>query len=148
MPAHRQPESIDIDRGRNERPMPAHEEPVVWCEHRLIEHLEGSFEQRRSGALQDDRAFLRKCCGDRPFVRCRLAEEGLVIASANAGAGAGAEENASVAAPAPRRKCRRDEGKSEGTTFCMPISSRACQTNPTRGVNYGNDGPLARGNSF
>src|SRR5689334_17383025 len=43
MAAHRQPERTDIDRGRDDRPVPADIEPVVRCEDRLIEHFEGRF---------------------------------------------------------------------------------------------------------
>jgi DMSO/TMAO reductase YedYZ molybdopterin-dependent catalytic subunit len=48
MAAHRQAECPHLDLGRDERPVPAHVEPVVG-EHRLIEDFERRFEQRRAG---------------------------------------------------------------------------------------------------
>src|SRR5258708_35363562 len=69
MAAHRQAEAIDIDLGWNDRPMPAHEEPVVRREDRLIEYIERRFEQRRPSALQDERPLLGKGGRYRPLLR-------------------------------------------------------------------------------
>src|SRR5712672_1067781 len=69
MAAHRQPEGVDTDVGRDSGPMPPHEETVVGREGRLVEHLEWRFEQRRPGALKDERTLLGKCRRDLPFVR-------------------------------------------------------------------------------
>ena len=69
MPAHCQPEGLDIDLGRDDRPVPAHVEPVVGREDRLIENLERRFEQRRAGALKDECPFLGKGRSDGPLVR-------------------------------------------------------------------------------
>ena len=69
MAVHRQPEGSDIDLGRNDRPVPAHEKPVVRREDRSIEHFERRFKQRRSRALQDERPLLGKGCGHQPLVR-------------------------------------------------------------------------------
>src|SRR6516162_9702975 len=59
-----EPELVDLDTGRDHRPVPADVEPVVRGVNTLIEHLERRFEQRRPRALKNHDAFLREVCRD------------------------------------------------------------------------------------
>src|ERR1700722_6175465 len=66
---HRQPEGIDVDLGRDDRPVPTHEKLVVWGEDAAIEYFEWRFEQGRSSPLQNHLPLLRKGRRQVPPVR-------------------------------------------------------------------------------
>src|SRR5215831_17671819 len=59
-----EPEFVDVDTGRDHRPVPADVEPIIRGENAVIEHLERCFEQRRPRALKNHGAFLREVCRD------------------------------------------------------------------------------------
>ena len=67
MAAHGQAELVNVDLGRNERPMPAYVKLIVGGEDAFVEDLKRSFQKRRTGPLQDHRSLLRKGGGDRPL---------------------------------------------------------------------------------
>src|SRR5262249_9573635 len=74
-----EPEFVDLNTGRDHRPVPADIELVIRSENALIEHLERRFEQRRPRALKNHGAFLREVCGDVALIwpaRQRQAEGG------------------------------------------------------------------------
>src|SRR6202035_3618870 len=62
---HRQAELVDIDIGRDHRPVPAHVELIVWGEYTFVENFERRFQERRTGPLQDHRPLLWKVVRDR-----------------------------------------------------------------------------------
>ena len=60
------PKLVNVHRGWNDRPVPAHEELVVRREYALVKDLPGRLQKRRAGALQDHRPLLRECSRNLP----------------------------------------------------------------------------------
>jgi hypothetical protein len=69
VPVHGQPEAVHVNFVGNTCPVPAHVKLVVRREYRSVEHFHRRFQQRRAGALKNERALLWKGRGDGAFVR-------------------------------------------------------------------------------
>jgi hypothetical protein len=63
--ADSEPESIDVDRGRDVRPVPAHEELVIGGEHVAVKDIHRCFQQGRMDALEDHASLAGKCARHR-----------------------------------------------------------------------------------